>query len=129
MPKMRSGSRIILVTVPAIINIIGLSASPEPRNRLLATTIKNMKGMPKLRTVRYCVAKSIISGVAPLIVRIGSEKKTAVIRKIAPANPASQKICPATWLAASMFLSPKRRETRALTPTPVPTITANTSMK
>ncbi|GAI72052.1 unnamed protein product [marine sediment metagenome] len=129
MPKMRSGSRIILVTVPAIINIIGLSASPEPRNRLLAITPKNMKGMPKPRTVRYCVAKSIISGVAPLIVRIDPEKKTVAIRKIAPKHPASEKTCPATWLAASMCLSPKRRETRALMPTPVPTLIAITNMK
>ncbi|MBA7699276.1 hypothetical protein ES703_107967 [subsurface metagenome] len=118
----------MLTTVAVIINAIGLTASPEPRNRLLAIIIKKMQGMPKPIIVRYCMAKSIISGVAPHTVRIGSEKKTAAIKKITPKNPASGKTCPATWLAASTFLWPKRREVRALMPIPVPTLMANTSM-
>jgi hypothetical protein len=110
----------MLITVAVIINAMGLTASPEPRNRLPAIITKRKKGVPQAMIVRYCVAKSIISGVAPQIVRIGTGKKTAAVRKITPKPPASGKICPARWFVASMFLSPKRREARELMPMPVP---------
>ena len=56
------------------------------------------------------------------------EEVIGYIKKMMPKNTASEKTCPAAWLVASMFLSPKRREVRAPIPTPVPTPMAMISM-
>jgi hypothetical protein len=114
----------MLTTLAVIMITIGFTASPEPRMRLLTTRAKIICGAPKATILRYWVPYSMMSGVAPNVVRINSVPKTETIMKSSPQNKAKQKVCPATWLVASGLFSPKRRETRAATPIPVPIPTA-----
>ena len=46
MPRIISGSRMMLITVPKIMTTIGLTASPEPRIRLLMTIASIIRGAP-----------------------------------------------------------------------------------
>ena len=65
---------------------------------------------------------------AALNISKGLAKKAVAMMKTTLNTAVRGKIWPATWLVASMFLSPKRRDARALAPTPVPTPIAITAI-
>jgi len=72
-------------------------------------------------------ARCCMSEVASAV-RMGSAQKTAMSTRSAPQNALRKKTCPAVWLVASTLFSPKRRETSALMPAPVPTPRATASI-